>query len=114
MISKEEIEKMNIAFDFSRQYTIARVPKVYRNAEQFALEVVYSLRPYISDTLGIDYRKVILIAVSKNNKVVVFCENNRYRNWLYNCFHQPSVGNAQFYDNTEPELILEKLNLLFH
>lgn len=45
MISKKEIEKMNIAFDFSRQYTIARVPKVYRNAEQFALEVVYSLRP---------------------------------------------------------------------
>lgn len=56
---------MNIAFDFSRQYTIARVPKVYRNAEQFALEVVYSLRPYISDKLGIDYRKVILIAISK-------------------------------------------------
>ena len=51
---------------------------------------------------------------SKNNKVVVFCKNNRYRNWLYNCFHQPSVGNAQFYDNTEHELILEKLNLLFH
>lgn len=114
MISKEEIEKMSIAFDFSRQYTIARVPKVYQNAEQFALEVVYSLRPYISDKLGIDYEKVILIAVSKNNKVVVFCENNRYRNWLYNYFHQPSVGSAQFYDNTEPELILEKLNLLFH
>ena len=105
MISKKEIEKMNIAFDFSRQYTIARVPKVYRNAEQFALEVVYSLRPYISDKLGIDHGKIILIAVSKNN---------RYRNWLYNCFHQPSVGSAQFYDNTEPELILEKLNLLFH
>ena len=100
MISKKEIEKMNIAFDFSRQYTIARVPKVYRNAEQFALEVVYSLRPYISDKLGIDHGKIILIAVS--------------RNWLYNCFHQPSVGNAQFYDNTEPEVILEKLNLLFH
>ena len=70
MISKKEIEKMNIAFDFSRQYTIARVPKVYRNAEQFALEVVYSLRPYISDKLGIDHGKIILIAVSKNNKVV--------------------------------------------
>ena len=114
MISKEEIEKMNIAFDFSRQYTIARVPKVYRNAEQFALEVVYSLRPYISDKLGIDYRKVILIAVSKNNKVVVFCENNRYRNWLNNSFHHASDRISQFYDNTEPELILENMNLLFH
>ncbi len=45
MISKKEIEKMNIAFDFSRQYTIARVPKVYRNAEQFALEVVTASDP---------------------------------------------------------------------
>lgn len=45
MISKKEIEKMNIAFDFSRQYTIARVPKVYRNAGQFALEVVTASDP---------------------------------------------------------------------
>ena len=64
MISKKEIEKMNIAFDFSRQYTIARVPKVYRNAEQFALEVVYSLRPYISDKLGIDHAKIIKLSYS--------------------------------------------------
>ena len=54
MLLTEEIEKMHIAFDFSRQYTIARVPESYPTAEEFALKCVYSLRPYIADKLNID------------------------------------------------------------
>lgn len=114
MMSKKEIETMNIAFDFSQQYTIARVPRNYSSAEKFALEVVYSLRPYVADKLNINAETVILGAISKNNKIVVLCDDNRYRNWLWNFFHQPSVGIAQFYDDIKLEAILEKLNLLFH
>ncbi len=113
-MSKKEIETMNIAFDFSRQYTIAKVPKSYPTAEKFALEVVYSLRPYVADKLNINAETVVLVAISKNNKIVVFCEDNRYRNWLWNFFYQPSVGAAQFYDDIKLEAILEKLKLLFH
>lgn len=112
-MSGKEIETMNIAFDFSKQYTIARVPKSYDRAEEFALECVYFLRPYVADKCNMESGKVILIAISKNNKVVVLCDDSRYRNWLWNNFHQPSVGSAQFYDDIEPERIIERLNLLF-
>lgn len=101
MLSTKEIEKMNIAFDFSRQYTIARVPESYPTAEEFALKCVYFLRPYIAGKLNIDYTEVILVALSKNNKVVVLCNNNRYRDWLWNYFHKSSVGSAQFYDDID-------------
>ena len=110
---KEEIEKMNIAFDFSKRYTVARVPLNYNSADEFALECVYSLRPYVADKCNIDTTKVILVAISKNNKVVVLCDNDRYRSWLWDDFHQPSIGSAQLYDNVKPELILQRLNLLF-
>lgn len=82
MMFKKEIDAMNVAFDFNNQYAIARVPKSYISAEKFALECVYSLRAYIADKLGIDAGKVVLIAISKNDKVVVLCEDSRYRNWL--------------------------------
>jgi len=113
MMSAKEISAMNIAFDFTKQYTVARVPERYIDAEWFALEVVYSLRLYVADKLKVDYGKVILIAISENDKVVVLCENNRYRDWLYGQFHQPSVGVAQFYNNVKPELILDRLDVLF-
>lgn len=113
MLSNKEIEEMHIAFDFSRQYTVARVPKEYKDAENFALECVYSLRPYIANKLNIDCTAVIMVAISKNNKVVVLCDNNRYRNWLWNYFHKSSVGSAQFYDDIEPKLIIKKLDELF-
>ena len=113
MLLTEEIEKMHIAFDFSRQYTIARVPESYPTAEEFALKCVYSLRPYIADKLNIDLTEVILVAVSKNNKVVVFCESSRYRDWLWNYFYKSSMGIAQFYDDIEPELIIKRLDELF-
>lgn len=114
MMSKKETKKMNIAFDFSKQYTVARVSESYDSAEEFALRCVYSLRPYVADKCNIENEKVILIAISKNNKVVVLCDDSRYRNWLWNDFHVPSLGSAQLYNNVEPELILKTLNLLFH
>ncbi len=113
MMFEKEIDAMNIAFDFNKQYTIARVPQSYNSAEEFALKCVYSLRPYVADKLGVDYSDVILIAISKNDKVVVLSEDSRYRNWLWNCFHQSSVGSAQFYDDVKPELIIARLNKLF-
>ena len=113
MLLTEEIEKMHIAFDFSRQYTIARVPESYPTAEEFALKCVYSLRPYIADKLNIDWTEVILVAVSKNNKVVVLCTNLRYRNWLWSRFYKFSVGHVQFNDDIEPELIIKRLDELF-
>ncbi len=113
MMSKKEIDAMNVAFDFSKQYTVARVPEIYDKAEEFALRLVYSLRPYVADKLGIDCAEVILVAISKNNKVVVFCDDRSYRNWLWHYFSSPSVGSAQFYDDVKPELILERLDELF-
>lgn len=113
MMLTKRIEEANIAFDFSRPYTVARVPQNYADAENLAFRVAYSLRSYVADKLGIDYGRVILVVISKNNKVVVLCENNRCRNYLWNFFHIPSIGIAQLYDDVKPELILEKLNMLF-
>lgn len=110
MMNKNEIEAMNIAFDFHKQYTIVNVPKSYDSAENFALNLVYSLRSYVADKLGIEVEKVVLIAVSENDKVVVISEDNRYQNWLWNLFHQPSVGVAQFYDNVAPSFIINRIN----
>ena len=85
----------------------------YRKAEELALELGYALIPYVADRRGIDFGQVVLVVISRNNKVVV-CSSSRYRNWLYQYFQQPSLGNAQFYDDVAPELILEKLDLLCH
>lgn len=113
MMSKKEIEEMNIGFDFSKPYSVVFVSQNYLSAEVFSLRCVYSLRPYVADKLGIHPNDVILVAISNNNKVVILCEDSRYRNWLWHYFHSPSVGSAQFYDDVEPELILEKLDELF-
>lgn len=112
-MSEKKIEAMNIAFDFSKQYTVARVPADYENAEVFALDMVYWLKPYVAHKLNIDDRKVVLIAVSKNNKIVVLCDNCRYRDWLFRYFEVPSIGAAQLYDNVRPEQIIEKIDGLF-
>ncbi len=113
MLTEKEIDAMNIAFDFSNQFTIAKVSKNYKNAEIFALECVYSLVPYVANKLNVDYFKVVLIAISKNNKVVVYSVNNRYRNYLWHHFQKSSLNYAQFYDNVEPALIIKKIKDLY-
>ena len=113
MLSTKEIEEMHIAFDFSRQYTVARVPKKYRDADQFALDCVYSLRPYVADKLNIDCSEVILVAISKSNQVIVFCDDGLIRNRRYESFHQPSIGSAQLYNDIKPELIIKRLDKMF-
>lgn len=113
MMSKKEIEEMNIGLDFSRPYPVVLVSQTYLSAEDFALRCVYYLRPYVADKLGIHPDNVILVAISDNDKVVILCEDNRYRDWLWHYFHSPSVGSAQFYDDVKPELILERLDELF-
>lgn len=110
---EKEIEAMNIAFDFSRRYTVARVPRSYDRAESFAFECVYSLKQYVADRIGIDPYDVVLIAISENGKVVVLSENSWYRAWLYFHFRQPSCGIVQFYNDVEPELIIDKMNASF-
>jgi len=107
------IQSRQLTLDFSRPYTIIKTQFNYSAAEDMALEFVYKLAPCIADKLNIDTGNVILIAISKNNKVVIFCENSRYRDWLYNFFEQPSLGSAQFYDDVDPALIIEKLDILF-
>lgn len=113
MVFEKEIDEMNIVFDYRNQYTIARVPKTYKDAEEFALALVYYLKTYVAKKLNIEWWKVVLIAISKNNKVVVLSDDSRSRNWLWIHFHQPSLGAAQFYDNVKPELIIEKMDALF-
>ena len=112
MLCKKEIEAMNIVWDHHKQYTIARVPEDYSSAEDFALRLVYDLRPFVAEKLGIDCAKLVLVAISANDKVVVLSDNARYRNWLACYFHKPSVGAAQFYDDVAPELILKKMRAL--
>ena len=111
-ITQNDVDEKGIVFDFRKQYTIARVPDDYCKAEDLALRLAYTLVPYVADKLGIDFGEVVLVVISRNGKVVVCSVNNRYRNWLYQYFQQPSLGNAQFYDDVAPELILEKLDLL--
>ena len=102
---------MGIVFDFRKQYTIARVPKDYRKAEDLALDLSYAFLSYVVDKLGIKFSQVVLVIISRNGKVVV-CSDSRYRDWLYQYFQQPFLGYAQFFDDVAPELILEKLDLL--
>ncbi|MBQ8751040.1 MAG: hypothetical protein IJW32_06065 [Clostridia bacterium] len=113
MLTNKEIDAMNIAFDFSNPFAIARVPLNFKDAETFALDFVYSLGPYVADKLDIGYSDVVLIAISKNNKVVVYSVNSRYRDWLYHYFQKPSLMYVQFYDDIEPELIIEKIKELY-
>lgn len=113
MMFIDQIKEMNIAFDFKKQYTVARVPQNYADAEDFALRLVYYLRPYVANKLGIEGRDVVLGAVSENDKVVVLSEDSRPRKWLGSFFHKPSVGSAQFYDDIKPELVIDKMNNLF-
>ena len=113
MLTHEEIDAMNIAFDFSNPFVVAKVPKNYEDAEEFALECVQSLYPYVGNKLNTEYSKVVLIAISRNNKVVVYSINARCRDWLWNHFQKPSTGYTQFYDDIEPELIIEKLKELY-
>ncbi len=114
MMFEKKFDAKNITFDFSKPYTIARVPEIYPNAETFALQLVYDLGPYVARKLNIDCHQVVLIAISKNNKVVVLCDNDRYRDWLFRHFQKSSLGIAQFYDDVKPEQIIEKMSALFH
>ena len=113
MLTYKEIDAMNIAFDFSNPFVVAKVPKNYENAEKFALECVCSLGPYVGNKLNTEYSKVVLIAISRNNKVVVYSVDGRCRDWLWNHFQKPSLVYTQFYDDIEPELIIEKLKELY-
>lgn len=67
MLAYKEIDAMDIAFDFSNPFAIARVPQNFRDAETFALDFVYFLGPYVANKLDTDYSKVVLVAISKNN-----------------------------------------------
>ncbi len=113
-MSEKEIKVLNIDFDFSNPFAIARVPYRFNNALFFANQFVYTLVSYVADTLKIDHSKVVLVAISKNNKVVVISFDPKYRDGLYEAFHKESVGNSQLYDDVEPELIIEKLKELFN
>ncbi len=112
MMSKKEIEQMNIAFDSNKQYVVAQVPKYYDSAEDFALGLVYSLKPYVAKKLNIEENKLVLVAISKNDKIVIISEDRRCRDWLARSFHPSCIGNAQFYDNVKSELILEEIKVL--
>ncbi|MBR5598486.1 MAG: hypothetical protein IKW39_00435 [Alphaproteobacteria bacterium] len=113
MFTEKEVNAMNITFDFSNQFAIARVPQNYEKANEFALECVYSLWPYIAKVLNVAYSKLVLIAISGNNKSVVFSFDCRMRDYLYCHFNKPSLMYAQFYDDVEPELIIEKMKTLY-
>lgn len=112
MMTFEKLEKMDIAFDFSNPFVIAKVPEDYHTAEDFALRCVYTLGPLFAKKMNIDYSKVVLVAISKNNKVVVYSVSSQYRDWLYLFFKKPSMKYAQFYDDVEPEQIIEKMKEL--
>ncbi len=112
MMFKEQLDARNIAIETNGKYTIARTSGAYATAEDFAIRVVYGLKPYLAKKLNIASEEMVLVAISKNNKVVVFCDNSQYRDWLYPRFGKPSLGHAQFYDDVAPELILKKLKEL--
>lgn len=113
MLTYKKIDAMNIAFDFGNPFVIARVPLNYSDAEDFALKCVYFLGPYVAKKINADYSKVVLVAISKNNKVVVYSVDSRYRDYLYHYFQKSSLKYVQFYNDIEPESIIEKLKELY-
>ena len=88
MFTYEKIDAMNIAFDFSNPFVIARVPLNFKDAETFALDFVYPLGLYVTVKFDIRYSDLVLIAISKNNKVVVYSVNGAYREWLTLYFNE--------------------------
>lgn len=108
-LSKREIEEMNIDFDFSNPFAIARVPQDYQDADTFAVDLVYSLASYVGNKLMLWPSQIVLVAISNNNKVVVYTVNDRYKEWLYYYFQKPYLKYVQVFDDIEPNLIIEKM-----
>lgn len=104
---------MNVVFEVKAHYVLMKDARRYECAESFALDTVYKSRVVIADSLGIVLRELVLIAVSRNGKIVVICDSNRYRDWLYRKFKKPSRGIAQFYDDVKLKDITDWLDLLF-
>lgn len=113
MMLNKEVEALGISFDFKPQYTIARIPHSYPCAKIFAFRHVYSLRQYIAKKLDIAETAITLVAISKNNKIVILCDNTQCRNELVQSFHPSFWGISQFYDNVSSESILKKLEEIF-
>ena len=105
---EKEISAMNIAFDFSNKFTIARVPRSYETAEDFALKFVRYLVPFVAKMLNIDYTRVVLVAISQNNKVVVYKVCDWSRSWL---FYNFKLSNTKVYDDVDPETIIDEMKL---
>lgn len=113
MMLDKEIEALGISFDFSNQYTIARVPQSYPCAKVFAFRLVYSLRQYVAKKLNIYETAVTLVAISENDKTVILSNNNQCREALVRTFHPSFWGISQFYDDVSSELILKRMDELF-
>ena len=105
----EKVGSIRVYFEIESSIIIAKVPQDYSNAEDLAFRIVYGLKPYVSEKFKIKNSEMVLVVISQNNKVVVACDNCMYRNHLFNYFHKPSIGYAQFYDNVEPQKIIGRL-----
>jgi len=105
----EKVGAIRVYFEIEYPLIIAKIPQDYSNAEDLAFRIVYGLKPYVSERFKIKNSEMVLVVISQNNKVVVACDDKMYRNHLLIYFHKPSIGYAQFYDNVEPQKIIDRL-----
>ena len=103
-----KINGMNVTVDLSNQFVIAQVPRVYKVAEKF-ITAVADIRDCISRKFNVSALEVELVAISKNNKVVIFSGDvSRMRN-ICKFFNVTFTGYFKFFDAEDPKWIIEKM-----
>ena len=101
-MNENELKKMNIAFDFSNPFAIAKVSQNFKDAETFAKECVYYLAPYVANKFNIEFQGLELVAISQNNKVVVYSVGSINKDWVCRHFRM----SVKLYDEVDPCLII--------
>ena len=100
---------INVLCSCDNNFIIAKVGKCYQSAKRLAEHMVIDLRLNIANKLDKDYSEIVLVTISANNKIVICCANNKYRNYLSDCFKELFCGETQLFECINPQEVIEKL-----
>lgn len=110
MIRKEEAIQRGFEFFLDGLYQKVYIPEEFANANKFALEVCFQLRPLVAIMLGREIQKLNLLIHSKDNKVVFLSYNPFYRAELATAFGKKAMGIAVVFTDQSVEAIEAQLD----
>ena len=104
-----KICNLDVTYDFSNPFVIARVPENFQSWEKFLL-FASDVVAVVVERLDVAFHDVEVIMISQDNKVMVHSFNYDFRKKLRdfaaekycNCFYSA-------FENANPELIIEKM-----